>query len=181
MEPLDELYLKWLYKQVAVPEFDDRDLTYWKLFRILYQKEFIWFVENDENRIHDGIAERVTFLHEEHIPEVDANWMELGCSMLELMVGLARRFEFSASKGKTHYWFWVILDNIGLSGYSDERRFTKRQVERIDDILNDVIHRNYNSSGLGGFFPLQSPRHDQRDRELWNQMGDYIWEHKLAG
>lgn len=181
--PLDELYLQWLYKQVAVPEYDDRDLTYWKVLKVLFTKEFVWVPDfvSDENRIHDGIALRPEFLAAQGIPDVDPNWMDEGCSVLELMVGLARRLEFQADKGKAHYWFWVLMDNLGLIGYSDDRRFTRRLLDRIDDILNSVIYRNYESSGLGGFFPLMEPRHDQRDRELWYQMSDYLLERELAG
>jgi hypothetical protein len=182
-EPLDELYFRWLYEQVAVSGFDDRDLTYWKVLRVLFTKEFIWVpdVVNDENRIADGIALRREFLEAEGITDVDPDWMAVGCSVLELMVGLSRRLEFEADKGKAHYWFWVLLENLGLAGYSDHRRFTKRLLARIDDILDGLIYRNYEESGLGGLFPLQYPRHDQRDRELWYQMCDYIMEKELAG
>jgi hypothetical protein len=182
-EPLDELYFKWLYEQVAVPEYEDRDLTYWKVLRILFTKEFVWVPDfvTDENRIHDGIALRHEFVAAIGIEDVDPDWMDVGCSMLELMVGLARRLEFQADKGGTHYWFWVLMENIGLTGYSDDRRFTKRLLSRIDDILDGIIYRNYEPSGLGGFFPLINPLHDQRDRELWYQMNDYLLERELAG
>lgn len=182
-EPLDELYFQWLYEQVADPGFDDQELTYWKMLKILFKKEFIWIVPNDENRIRDGVALRMDFLRERDVDlqDVDPIWMELGCSMLELMVGLSRRLAFEADKGQAHYWFWVLMENIGLSGYNDRRRFTRRQLDRIDDMLNDIIHRNYEPSGLGGFFPLQSSRWDQRKRELWYQMSEYILEQELAG
>jgi hypothetical protein len=182
-EPLDELYFKWLYEQVAVSGFNDRDLTYWKVLKVLFTKEFIWVpdIVNDENRIADGKALRSKFLMAESIYDVDPDWMAVGCSVLELMVGLSRRLEFEADKGKAHYWFWVLLENIGLSGYSDERRFTRRLLDRIDDILDGIIYRNYEQSGLGGFFPLQNSRYDQRYRELWYQMCDYIMEKELAG
>lgn len=182
-EPLDELYFRWLYGRVAVSEIEDRDLTYWKVLKVLFTKEFVWIphIVNDENRVKDGKALRLQFLESEGIEEVDPDWMAEGCSVLELMVGLSRRFEFEADKGKAHYWFWVLLENLGLGGYSDDRRFTKRLLARIDDILDDLIDRKYEPSGLGGFFPLQEPLHDQRDRELYVQMSDYILEKELAG
>lgn len=181
--PLDELYLEWLYEQVAVSRFDDRGLTYWKLFGILYKTEFVWVEANDENRIHDGVALRDRFLEEKGIEpgDVDPDWLDLGCSVLELMVSLAFRMEFETARGKAHYWFWIFLENIGLSGYSDIRRFTKGQVARIESILNDLVYRNYLPSGQGGFFPLESTRYDQRKREIWYQMSEYIWEKNLAG
>lgn len=177
-EPLDELYLQWLYEQVADPEFQDQELTYWKVLNILFKKEFVWFVANDENRIQDGKALRFEFLESQGISDVDQGWMDLGCSVLELMVGLSRRLEFEASKGKAHYWFWILMENLGLSTYNDRRRFTKRQYDRIDDMLNRLIHRIYEPSGLGGFFPLQEPRKDQTKVELWYQMSAYLLEHE---
>jgi hypothetical protein len=182
--PLDDLYLEWLYEQVAVPTFHDRDLTYWKVLKVLYQKEFFWSVEkvpNDENRAHDGIALRSEFILQKQITDVDPDWLDMGCSILELMVALAKRLAFDAFSGEPYYWFWVLMDNIGLSGYSDDRRFTKRLLDRINSILDEVIERRYEPSGLGGFFPLQVTRYDQRERELWYQMSDFIVEKELAG
>lgn len=177
-EPLDDLYLKWLYKQVADPDFEEKELTYWKVLTLLFQKEFVWVVPNDENRVLDGKALRLEFLDEEGIPDVDPDWMELGCSVLELMVGLARRLEFEADHGAAHYWFWVLMENIGLHRYTDRRRLPKRQ---IDDMLDQLIFRQYAPSGLGGFFPLQEPHEDQREVELWYQLSAYVLERELAG
>jgi hypothetical protein len=173
---LDELYFQWLYGQVADPTIQEENLTYWNVLRILYKTEFVWVDEvvNDENRIGDGKALRTEFVRSQgwNIDDVDSNWIEDGCSMLELMVGLARRLEFLAD-GTPHYWFWVLMTNIGLAGYNDKRRIRK---DHIDDILNRIIFRNYQASGLGGFFPLQNPGEDQRDIELWAQMNEYVQE-----
>lgn len=180
-EPLDELYFKWLYSQVADPEIQEPRLTYWGVLNVLFRKEFVWVdsVVNDENRIKDGRALRIEFVESQgwSVSDVDSEWIGWGCSMLELMVGLARRLEFLAG-GTPHYWFWVMMENIGLSGYNDRRRLPKRH---IDDVLNIVIFRNYTASGLGGFFPLQHPGEDQRDIELWEQMNRYVLEQSLAG
>jgi hypothetical protein len=174
--PLDELYFQWLYSQVADPTIQEENLTYWNVLRILYKTEFVWVDEavNDENRIHDGKALRIQFVESQGwtVAEVDSSWIEDGCSMLELMVGLACRLEFLAD-GTPHYWFWVLMMNIGLAGLNDKRRIRK---EYVDDVLNRIIFRNYQATGLGGFFPLQNPREDQRDIELWTQMNEYVQE-----
>lgn len=173
-EPLDELYFTWLYEQVADPEIVDRSLTYWKVLRVLYTKEFVCRVPNDENRQEDGKALRFEFLliHEIDVGDVDPDWLELGCSVLELMVGLSRRLEFLAD-GEPHFWFWQLMKNLGLSQYNDSRRLPRR---RIDDILERLIDRRYESSGLGGLFPLQEPPKDQRKVEIWDQLSAYILE-----
>jgi len=182
-EPLDESYLKWLYEQVADPNIQERTFTYWNVLKVLLDKEFVWVpdIVNDENRIADGKALRLEFLEAKHIPvnEVDPSWIELGCSFLELMVVLARRLAFVAD-GEPHYWFWFhLMANIGLAEFTDHRRLPRRHV---DDILNEVIFRNYDPSGLGGFFPLQYPQEDQRTVELWTQLNEYVLEQQeLAG
>lgn len=175
-EPLDERYFKWLYAQVADPKVQEKNLTYWNVLRILFKTEFAWVDEvvNDENRIGDGKALRIEFVRSQgwNIADVDSGWIETGCSMLEVIVGLARRLEFLAD-GTPHYWFWVLMSNIGLSGFNDKRHFRK---DHIEELLDRVIFRNYQATGLGGFFPLQNPREDQRDIELWAQMNEYVQE-----
>ena len=174
---LDESYFAWLYKQVADPEVPDGPLTYWRLLKILFKKEFVAVVEYDENRIEDGKALRIRFLEEEGLPiDVDPDWMSLGCSFLELMIGLAQRLEFEAD-GTVHYWFWKLMSNIGLDGYHDRRRLSRTH---IDNVLEDVIHRHYSPAGEGGFFPLQYPCTDQRIVELWDQLSAYVLERGRA-
>jgi len=173
-EPLDELYFQWLYSQVADPRAKDPSLTYWKLLRLLYSKEFVWLVPNDDNRIEDGKDLRRIFLQEKEIDpdRVDSDWMDLGCSVLELMVALSQKLAFEA-EGSAAYWFWDLMRNIGLNRYNDRGRLPK---SRVEDILNDVIFRQYDADGTGGFFPLRNPQEDQRQIELWYQMSSYILE-----
>lgn len=171
-EPLDETYLKWLYSQVAE---QDSTVTYWKLFKQLYTTEFVWLVPNDDNRLEDGKALRLEFIRHEGIDydDVDPDWITIGCSVLELMVGLARRLEFEAD-GKPHYWFWRLVYNIGLLPYHDGVRRYPRQ--RIQDTLDMIIFRQYDRHGNGGFFPLRGPCADQRNVEIWYQLSAYVLE-----
>lgn len=175
---LDELYFKWLYGLVADPDIPDGPLTYWRVLRVLFQKEFEAIVDFDENRIEDGKALRIRFLEDQGLPlDEDQNWIELGCSVLELMVGLAERLEFEAD-GTVHYWFWQLMRNIGLDGYHDRRRLPRTH---INNVLDDVIYREYRPNGEGGFFPLRYPRQDQREVELWAQLSAYVLERGRAG
>jgi hypothetical protein len=95
-EPLDEQYLHWLYVQVESSVKLRRERSYWELFRQLYQKEFIWLVPNDDNRVDDGKNIRYDFLFENEIDDPDPNWMGLGCSMLEMLLGLSKRLAFGS-------------------------------------------------------------------------------------
>lgn len=170
--PLDELYLHWLYSQVGDVNRRSPSRTFWSIFRLLYRKEFVWFIPNDDNRAGDGRALRYEFLSDNHITEVDRNWMELGCSFLEMLLGLARRLCFE-SGGTTADWFWHLMGNLQLDIYRDSVQIPHDEVE---DILNTVIFRTYRRDGLGGLFPLKHPRRDQREVELWYQLNAYLME-----
>lgn len=171
--PLDEQYFQWLYRQVADPEIDDPSLSYWKLLKILYTTRFEWSIPHDENRADDGKALRYEFKDEERPDITDEAWLGIDCSMLELMVGLARRLESMTGNGETHYWFWQMAENIEIGQYSDDRRLQKT---RIANILERVVGRTYSSRGDGGFFPLQHANRDQRNVELWYQLNAYVLE-----
>jgi hypothetical protein len=172
-QPLDELYLIWLYSQVADPDLTDPSLTFWKILRELYKKEFVWTIPNDDNRLEDGKALRQEFIYDEGLSRVDRDWVELGCSVLEVMVGLSRRLSFEAD-GEPYYWFWNLMENLNLHQYSDDRRLLKHHVEKA---LTQVIFRTYEKNGRGGFFPLKYPKKDQRKVELWDQISAYVLEH----
>jgi hypothetical protein len=174
-KPLEELYFTWLYRQVANPDIADPSLTYWKLLKELFTKEFVWLIPNDDNRIEDGKDLRIQFAHEEGldaVEDIEVEWAELGCSVLELMIGISNRLTFEAG-ATTHYWFWKLMENLGINRYSDDWRLPRRHVEKI---LDRVIFRNYRADGQGGFFPLKHPDQDQRKVELWYQMAAYILE-----
>lgn len=171
-QPLDELYFVWLYSQVADPELTDPSLTFWNLLRLLFTREFVWIIPNDDNRLEDGKALRQEFIHDESLDEVDGDWIGLGCSVLELMIGLARQLSFEAD-GESYYWFWRMMENVGLHKYSDDKKIQRRTVEKI---LDRIIFRNYKPNGKGGFFPLEEPEQDQRKVELWYQLGAYVLE-----
>lgn len=161
----------WLYSQVADADAKDPSLTYWKLLKQLFTTEFVWLIPNDDNRLEDGKELRSEFLHETG-EEPDREWVEMGCSVLELIVGLSRRLADQVD-GEPHYWFWHLMENLHLHVYRDSRRLQK---QRIADILERVIWRTYQSDGQGGFFPLKHPPEDQRNVELWYQLAHYVNE-----
>jgi hypothetical protein len=171
-QPLDESYFQWLYHQVADADTETPSLTYWNLLRLLYGCEFMPQIPNDENRAEDGTDLRVEFLDGRRLRRSEREWMSLGCSMLELVVGLSRRLAFEAG-GEPHYWFWRLLENIGVARYSDDRIIPEHRIEKI---LENVNNRSYKRNGLGGFFPLKHADRDQRKVELWYQLSAYVLE-----
>jgi hypothetical protein len=170
--PLDELYLQWLYSQVGSVKNRNPSRSYWKILRKLFTKEFVWIVPNDDNRAEDGRDLRLEFLEEYDVRDADATWMRLGCSMLELLIGLSRRLSFEA-EGEPSSWFWKLMENLDLERYNDNTPFSDAA---IDELLDRVIWRTYRRNGAGGLFPLKRTREDQRQVEIWYQLCAYLLE-----
>lgn len=170
-EPLDESYFTWLADQVGAIRPGNRSRTHWKLLRLLYRREFVWLIANDDNRVEDGRDLRREFLAEIG-GAPDQEWVGLGCSFLEVVIGLARRLAFEA-EGEPRDWFWHMVNNIGLAHLTDNRVVSE---DRVFEVLDRVIWRNYSSDGSGGLFPLNDPVEDQRQVELWMQLSCYILE-----
>lgn len=172
-EPLDELYFRWLYAQVGSVKLKNPSRTHWSLLKLLHMKEFVWIIPNDDNRLEDGRDLRDEFVYEIRHMDVEPEWMSLGCSMLEMLIGLARRLWFEDDHFQIDEWFWHLMENLGLSGFSDRGGWDEQDVE---DILNAVIWRIYEPDGRGGLFPLKNAQEDQREVELWYQMSEYLLE-----
>ena len=170
----DDRYLEWLYELVAAARNRDPARSYWELARQLYTKEFVWLVANDDNRIEDGKELRYEFVAEQGSDGVDPQWMDLGCSMLEMLIALSRRASFETHLSPDE-WFWVLMRNIGLDRFTDAQ-FSNAAAAEIDERLDRLIYRNYNHTGRGGLFPLRYSPNDQRKIELWYQLSEYLME-----
>lgn len=170
-QPLDELYLNWLYEKIENPESANPSRTFWNLATCLYTKEYLWLIPNDDNRLEDGRFLRDEFVEDLGLFDMDPDWMNLGCSMLEMLIALSRRLSFVAG-GEPRGWFWHLIENLGLR-HSDRMRFPSRKAE---EVLDRVIWRTYAPDGSGGLFPLRNARQDQTQVELWSQLNAYVLE-----
>lgn len=179
--PLDELYFSWLYGQVASVKLKNPSVTFVSLLRQLYTKEFVWLIPNDDNRVALGKELRLEFAAEQGLRGVDlGDWMELGCSVLEMMIPLSRALAFETDEGEPRDWFWHMIENLGLPAEQcNDRNYNEQLKENIDHILEVFIWRNYSASGQGGLFPLQRERQDQRRVEIWYQLNAYLLENDL--
>lgn len=166
---LDDQYLTWLYGQVAEVKTRKSSRTFWHLFRQLFSTEFAWFIPNDDNRAEDGRELRCEWIANRDI-EIDPDWLSLGCSFLELLIGLSRRLAFETDSG-VPYWFWHLIDNLELRAYHDRSSY---RPEDVDDRTSAVIWRTYDRNGNGGLFPLRQSRKDQRRVEIWYQLSEYL-------
>jgi hypothetical protein len=172
--PLDEEYFVWLLDKVGGPN-GNVDNKYNRLLRLLFQKEFVWIIPNDDNRAEDGKDLRCAFINHKEldVEDIDPYWLELGCSVFEMLIALAKRLSFETdgfpSQRDTSGWFWGLIENLGLSN----PRMTSKKIE---ESLNRLIWRTYEPNGRGGLFPLQNPNGDQRKTEIWYQMCEYVIE-----
>ena len=166
MSTLDELYFNWLVERVGDSDSRNPRRRKWKLLRQLYSTEFVWLVPNDDNRAEEGKYLRWGFVDaNELIIDEQDEWMQLGCSMLEMLVALAKRYAFLNDEDIQDK-FWEMLKNAGL----DKPRMTEQYIENV---IDRIIWRTYDSSGRGGLFPLEHSEKDQRAVELWYQLNEY--------
>ena len=171
---LDDLYLEWLYGQVAPISNPNPARSYWTLLRHLYVRQFVWSVPNDDNRAEDGRYLRHEFLEVTGyiLDDVGAMWFDLECSMLEMLLALSRRAAFQSEK-EVGDWFWHFMDNLGFRYMTDDS-FGLAEEREVEEVLDRVINRTYSANGEGGLFPLASHHQDQREVELWYQMSTYL-------
>jgi hypothetical protein len=169
-EPIEDLYFDWLCAKVRL----DDTVTYLELLRILHSYEFIPIHKGDENRCADALELRDLFIDETGV-EVDFEWLESGCSVLEILVKFSELAAFQIDMTPRE-WFWQFITNLKLDGY---RRATRQDHDEINEILDRFVMRTYDDSGDGGLFPLRRPKNDQRGVELWYQFCEYVDDHGL--
>jgi hypothetical protein len=166
--PLENQYFKWLCAKVIQVVHPTPSLTYKKLFHILHTTEFVWLVLGDDNRCEDGKELRDQFILETNAPE-NPEWMSIGCSVLEMLIAFSRRAEFQTGDSAKQ-WFWEFLKNLGL----DECNDADIEPVNVEEILERFIWRTYWPNGVGGLFPLENPKEDQRQVEIWYQYCAYL-------
>jgi hypothetical protein len=175
VRPIDELYFEWLYKNyIGAVSNPNPDRGYWKLALRLHRTKFTWRLRDDHNRAEDGKAIRDLFISDQNIEDVEVNWLQEECSVLEMLIGLSCRASF-LSWGEPGDWFWKFLGNLELSNYSD-RIYNSTIQEEVDAIISRLLDRTYGRNGDGGLFPCNDARNDQAQVPLWAQLQNYILE-----
>lgn len=177
-------YFEWLYR-IAVPGdiYSDYPM-YSKMIQHLYDRKFsestAYLVPNDSNRIADGIKLRLEFAEEEIGSNECLEFLDMDCSVLELLIGIARRMDdniaISTSEDNTEDLFWELIENLNLDVFTDDRCSNGANKDRIDDIITVFCERLYCKDGRGGIFPLRNPPKDQVKTEIWYQMMAYLEE-----
>lgn len=175
---IDDRYLEWLYSKIAVVRNGNPRRSWWSLARRLYMSPFTWFVPNDDNRVADGIELRYEFA-EAYGEKLPREWRNLDCSMLEMLIALARRASYN-SHGSAAEWFWKMMENVELNHYTDDVYEISIE-ETIDEVVARINQRTYGPTGHGGLFPLRHAEHDQREIEIAYQLHAYLLEGLYSG
>lgn len=172
-DALDRQYLTWLYAQVESVKQRNPQKTYWSLMRQMFSKQYVWLVPNDDNRAKDGQELRQLFLQSVLVGHVDLHWLNMQCSMLEMLIGLSRRLSFEGG-GELRDWFWHLVETLQIR--CNDAAYNGNTSALIDEVLDRVIWRTYHPNGRGGLFPLQHPMQDQTRVEIWHQLNSYLLE-----
>lgn len=177
MSDIEKEYYNWICGLMCGK--DHFKLTsFSNLLSMLYDREFIWTIQQDENRAEEGIELRCRFVREYEY-EMSYITRYLGgrrsCSILEMMAALAIRCEENIMDDpeigdRTTQWFWSMVDSLGL-GAMYNSRFNP---DYIDDVLTKFIKRDYSPNGKGGLFTIKKYPRDLRQVEIWYQLCWYL-------
>lgn len=172
---LDDLYLEWLYKNfVGAVSNQNPNSSYWELTKQLYTTRYSCIIRDDKHRGEDGKELRREFIDACNIQDIEVNWLQIECSVLEMLIGLARRAAFETDE-EPGDWFWKFLNNLDLQSYND-RIYTTIVMEEVDAIIQRLLDRSYEKNGAGGLFPLEHARRDQTHVNIWYQLQAYLLE-----
>lgn len=156
-----------------------------KLLRILFNKDYYWLIAHDDDRVLDGIRLREIFSN-----FFDYNgYLKLGqCKVLEVLVSLAMSCEddimhVSELGDRTHIWFWMMIENLGLLDKRFEDEFIGgKETQDVIDRLDFMLERKYGNDGVGSLFPCKSGNFKNApfskvhyfDLDLWTQLNRYM-------
>lgn len=173
-----EDYFNWLYDETELPK--EGENSYILLCSELYGREFkIHGVDDDLNRIEDGIEWRYSFIEEFDLDPFVVSEAIGPVNFLEVLMGITDRLAFM-SEGSYHIyteagWLMELFRNTGLYYYSDIIFHEhEKSVDEISKILDKIERRTYSHNGVGGLFPLIESRVDMRRATLWEQMHTYL-------
>lgn len=169
-------YYQWMVDAVVNKSYGS---LYSNLLKELDSIDYYYTLPMDENRQEDGFNLRYQFAYEMNAPyyEVADAIDDRPCSVLEMMVALSLRcgetIMYDPEEGaKTEFWFWKMVESLGLIRMTDthfDEMFVQERIERF-------LHQDYERNGAGGLFTVQQPYSDMRRVDIWTQMNWYLEE-----
>lgn len=177
-EGRDVNYFNWLCDLINLDEAKFDILIY-----ELHSIEYEWSHPFDADRSYDGFVLRYSYDGYSDLNVEDPT--NKHCTVLEALIALSKKMDYildDEDKGdRTRLWFWEMIDNLGLSLYSNDyfqdpfgRDLDK--LNEIHQICDDWMNRRFQYDGTGSPFPLNIPYEDQREIDIIKQMNEYIME-----
>ena len=171
-----EDYFKWICSLVGGRS---RSMPYKKLLRYLFDTDFMFVIDRDENRAIDGCDLRYRYGYYHDIPSdtISVYLDDRRCSVLEMMAALCNRIEENIMYDwdcgdRTGKWFWEMIDNLGLTNATD----SKFDLQRVSKAIDIFLHREYAPDGTGGLIRIPNCEKDLRTMEIWYQVNWYLSE-----
>ena len=175
-DPDNDPYFQWLCKKVGIPSRRPYLKLAMELHGLIFRPGNA--IETDANRANDGLQLRVEFM--ERYGAKGSSDNRGPCTMLEFLIGLARRMDFLMGDEENHlhtgYYFWRMIDNLRLYKLSDDRFDELNGEFFVQEAVDRVLFRTYETDGNGGLFPLRHSKKDQRKVEIWYQMQEWLLE-----
>ena len=176
-DELEQRYYEWLIG--LIPGWTE---GYDVLIRHLYETPFRVAMLMDENRVGDGLSMRARFVWAANLGVIERDILkrQRPCSVLEVMIGLAQRFEeeymTQYTEDTINEWFSPMITSLGLQNY-DDRHF---DLYGFDRIMRTFLDRAYFPDGRGSLFYIPGTKEDMRQTEIWKQMM-FWYEHNYKG
>ena len=169
---VDERYLSWLCGLIADSgrAGDSKIRNSETMIRGLFDESFRHFIPNDDNRSDEGQGLRIRYI-ETTQARLDPHFYFRDCCVLEMLIALSERMAFQIFNPMKERdpnvsgCFWELVENLRLEPDQSNAH-----------IIRIFVTRDYSDSGLGGLFPLNNPKEDQRAVEIWYQMMAYLIE-----
>lgn len=153
-------YFDWLINLVCT---SSHRKSYISLLSELYNIPF-WFnsaiAPNDIYRMDDGLALQYEYA------SITGDNVSRSCSVLEVMIALARKCENISGVIDCEGWFWMMIDNLGLESMY-ERHF---DADYVRAVIARFLERGYSPNGSGSLFYIPGIKEDLRQVEIWYQM-----------
>lgn len=175
---VERSYFEWLYEKIAGRE------SYRKLCQHLHRKVFYWTIPNDDNRQEEGYDLRHQFMENYEnefaitIP-ADHPFLNEPVSVFEVLIALSDRMDYQLYNPnlppRNTLWFQEMISNLGISDLVDNR-WSDVAAGDVDRVVETLLDRTYDENGNGSLFPLDNPRDDLTQVELWYQLMAYLME-----
>lgn len=184
---LEETYYDWLKSECFSIASERRE--YDGVLRVLHEIPFYWSIWSDENRVGDALTYRQSeFLgYQRDLDSLDQvwlnNWAQAAPSVLEVLLGICRRWNFYF-EGQVAYYFGHLFLNMGFDKFPG-RVISSQSEDVIRGICDMWMQRRFNPDGRGSPFPLDRRLKfdhniqglDMTQVDIWGQMNAYSLEH----